>query len=251
MVSIQEYFNTMLNHFHVKWINQSLNMDTILISLLSGVIVQIFFYLGIRQSLKLPHSQVTKMQVLIEMICELATKTVVANKPKNILFMKSVSLTLLTWITTMNLIDILPTSLALVFTRCKFSFHLVPTEDINLSAALGFSVCILHIFNSISEHGITHFITHFLKHPLGYVGMPVNIILNLTEIYAPPLSLTLRLFGNMFAGGLIFILISLAPIGIQSIVVPLWTIMHLPALFIQAFLFNEISMNFITRKESS
>ena len=85
----------------------------------------------------------------------------------------------------------------------------VPSTDLNVTFGMSLTVFVLMIFYSIKIKGLGGFIWELLTHPFGKWMMPFNLLLNLIEHLARPISLALRLFGNLFAGEMIFLLLAL------------------------------------------
>jgi F-type H+-transporting ATPase subunit a len=134
----------------------------------------------------------------------------------------------------------------------------VPTTDLSTTLAMSLSVFILIIFYNIKVKGPVGYLKMFLFHPFGKYLIPVNIVMTLIEELAKPLSLGLRLFGNLFAGELVFLLIAL--IGGTLVTglfgwlfwFPLqvtldlgWLIFHLLVITLQAFIFMVLSIVYL------
>jgi F-type H+-transporting ATPase subunit a len=102
---------------------------------------------------------------------------------------------------------------------------------------MSLGIFILMIYYSIKEKGAGGFASELVFHPFGKAMMPVNLLLEGVGLLAKPVSLALRLFGNMYAGELIFILIALFPYWIQwSLSLP-WAIFHILIVLLQGFIF--------------
>ena len=105
----------------------------------------------------------------------------------------------------------------------SFYFKVVPTTDPNITLGMAFAVFILTIYYSITVKGFKNFIAELTLHPFGKWLIPVNFVLEMVNFIAKPISLGLRLFGNLYAGEMIFILIALMlfissiPIGVLGI----------------------------------
>jgi len=130
----------------------------------------------------------------------------------------------------------------------KFEILPAPTEDINLPLALALLVIVLVHFASIRTRGVGGYVKHYLTQPFPIFLMPFNLFINLVEEIAKPVTLALRLFGNMFSGGLMLTLLAalvawtLGPVPMGGIAVfifdPVWRIFDgLLISSIQAFIF--------------
>ena len=120
-------------------------------------------------------------------------------------------------------------------------FKVVPTTDPNITFGMAFAVFALMIYYSIKVKGFGGFFGELAFQPFGKLGMPVNLLLEGVSLIAKPISLSLRLFGNMYAGETIFILIALMysaglGMGIFGGILQLgWAIFHILIITLQAF----------------
>jgi F-type H+-transporting ATPase subunit a len=133
---------------------------------------------------------------------------------------------------------------------------IVPTTDVNITFGMSIAVFFLVIFYTVKSKGIGGFIAELTLHPIapptkgaGLLAAPFiiafNFILESVALIAKPLSLSLRLFGNMFAGELIFILIAL--LGIWQL--PLhfaWAVFHVLIITLQAFIFMMLTVVYLS-----
>ena len=133
----------------------------------------------------------------------------------------------------------------------------VPTTDVNITFAMSISVFILMIYYSIKVKGPIHFLGEFTMHPIApptkgiaIIAAPLviafNLVLELVSFIAKPVSLSLRLFGNMYAGELIFILIALlswwqAPLHFG------WAVFHILVVTLQAFIFMMLTIVYLSQ----
>ena len=165
------------------------------------------------------------------------------------------ALTLFMWIFLMNAMDLLPVDLLpLIATWLGIPYlKVVPTT--NLDTTLGFagSVFALIIFYNIKIKGLAGFIKMYVFHPfpahnliVKILLIPINFVMTLIEEVAKPVSMGLRLFGNMFAGELIFILIALLPWWIQWLPGGAWAIFHILIITLQAFIFMLLTIVYLS-----
>jgi F-type H+-transporting ATPase subunit a len=134
----------------------------------------------------------------------------------------------------------------------SFYFKVVPTTDPNITLGMAFAVFILTIYYSITVKGFKSFIAELTLHPFGKWLIPVNFVLEMVNFIAKPISLGLRLFGNLYAGEMIFILIALMlffssiPIGVLGIGLHLvWALFHILIVALQAFIFMALTIAYL------
>ena len=120
------------------------------------------------------------------------------------------ALTIFCWILLMNFMDVVPVDLLPVIGQKAGLEHLkvVPTTDLNITLGMSLTVFLLVMFYSFKIKGFRGFGWELLTHPFGKWMMPFNLLLNLIEHLARPVSLALRLFGNLYAGEVIFLLLA-------------------------------------------
>jgi F-type H+-transporting ATPase subunit a len=158
------------------------------------------------------------------------------------------ALTIFVWVFLWNFMDLVPVDLlpeiASVF-GIEY-FKVVPSTDVNATFALSLSVMFLVYYYSIKVKGVRGFGKEILTHPFGIWFMPFNVILRIVEDLAKPISLALRLFGNLYAGELIFILIALLPWYIQFTLGWPWAVFHLLIITLQAFIFMVLTIVYLS-----
>jgi F-type H+-transporting ATPase subunit a len=161
------------------------------------------------------------------------------------------SLTIFCWIFMMNLMDLVPVDWIPLFAQTvagdsHLYFKAVPTTDLNITLGFAISVFFLIIFYSIKIKGLGGFLGEFAFHPFGKWALPFNLILELPGFLAKPVSLALRLYGNMFAGEVIFLVIAL--IGYFQL--PLhfaWAVFHILIITLQAYLFMMLTIVYLNQ----
>ena len=139
-------------------------------------------------------------------------------------------------------VDFLPKAIGLFGIRYMKS---VPTTDPNLTLGMSISVFFLIIIYSVKIKGIGGFFKEVTCKPFGVWLFPANLILKIVEEMAKPVSLGLRLFGNLYAGELIFILIGLLGYSQWILSVP-WAIFHILVITIQAFIFMMLTIVYLS-----
>ena len=235
----------------------ALHVDTLFFSVLLGAIMVFFAWrLGRKVSVEAPTGLLNAVEALVEFV----------NKQISDVFSKQVpfiigplALTILIWVFLMNFMDLVPVDLLPELGKLIGVEYLkvVPTTDLNATFALSLSVFALIIFYNIKVKGIIGYLKVFLFHPFGKFAIPVNMVMTLIEEIAKPLSLALRLFGNLFAGELVFLLIALIggtlAVGfaaffwfpLQIVLDLAWLIFHLLVVTLQAFIFMVLTIVYL------
>ncbi len=234
----------------------AINLDSMFFSVLLGVV---FIWLFSRVAKNATTGRPSKMQAFIEMIVLFVDGAIKdAFHGKNALI-APLSLTIFVWVFLMNLMDLIPVDWlpeAGLLIGVPY-LKVVPTTDVNITFAMSISVFILTIYYSIKVKGAIGFSKEFTLHPiapptkgLGIIAAPFiiafNFILESVAFIARPISLSLRLFGNMYAGELIFILIAL--IGYWQL--PLhfgWAVFHILVVTLQAFIFMMLTIVYLSQ----
>lgn len=230
----------------------NIHIDTLFFSVLSGVIFLFLFY---KVATKATSGVPGKLQCLVEILVEWVDGIVKENfhGPRNVI--APLGLTIFCWVFIMNTIDLIPVDF-LPQIGNLFGIHYlraVPTADI--SATLGMSICVffLILFYTVKSKGVSGLVKEYTLHPFNHwVFIPVNFILETVTLLAKPISLAFRLFGNMYAGELIFILIAVmysANMAIAALGIPLqlaWAIFHILIVTLQAFIFMMLTIVYLS-----
>lgn len=250
--STGEYIRHHLSHFEIGNGFFTFYVDTLLISIFIGIFFLSVLYFSISKNADVP----SKLQNLVEIIY-----VFVNGQVKDIYHGKSelvgpLALTIFLWVFLMNFMDLIPVDFFYVFgyyTGIHFfqNIKLVPTTDPNLTLGMSISVFILIIVYNISSKGIIGVIKEIFCVPFGPALFIVNFFLKIIEEFAKPISLGLRLYGNLYAGELIFILISLLPWFLQWLLGGPWAIFHILVITIQAFVFMVLTIVYISMAEES
>jgi F-type H+-transporting ATPase subunit a len=158
------------------------------------------------------------------------------------------ALTIFIWVFLWNAMDLLPVDLLPAVAGLLGIPYLrsVPSTDMNSTFGLSISVLLLLYYYGFKVKGPGHFIMEILTHPFGKWLMPFNLLLRIVEDLAKPISLGLRLFGNLYAGELIFILIALLPWWIQPVLSWPWAVFHLLIITLQAFIFMVLTIVYLS-----
>jgi len=157
-------------------------------------------------------------------------------------------LTIFCWVFLWNLMDLLPVDLLpLIGSLMGMEFmRVVPSTDLNSTFAMSITVILLSYFYSVKVKGVFGFLKEILCVPFGPFLFPFNLLLRLVEEFAKPVSLGLRLFGNLYAGELLFILIALLPPLIQPVLGFPWAVFHILIITLQAFIFMILTIVYLS-----
>lgn len=223
----------------------ALHLDTLFFSVVLGAI----FAFSFRAAAKRATSGVPGLwQAAVEMIFEFVDNSVRETFHGRDPLIAPLALTIFCWVFLMNLMDLIPVDLLpwLASLMGVEYLRVVPSNDMNATFALSISVLLLTIWYGIKGKGFVGYGKEFVTHPFGPWVFPFNILLNFVEMLAKPISLSLRLFGNMYAGELIFILIALLPFYAQWLLGAPWAIFHILIITLQAFIFMMLTIVYLT-----
>lgn len=226
----------------------SIHIDTFSISLILGFLFLLIFILVAR---KAKVQNPNKFQLFIELIIEMVDKQVkdIYHGGKNKLIVP-LSLTIFCWVFLMNFMDLFPVDMVSFINNNtgnpEAHWRLVPSADLNATFAMSLSVFALMIIYAIKSKGVGGFLKEIFTSPFGVWLAPVNFIFQLVELFAKPISLALRLFGNMYAGELVFILIALLPWSVQWLLGVPWAIFHILIITLQAFVFMVLTIVYLS-----
>lgn len=226
----------------------TINLDTMIVSIFIGLVVFGAMMLIARRTKEIPG----KMQNLTEIVVEFVDNTVQEIFHHKNIFVASLALTIFLWIFFMNTMDLLPVDFLprILGYFGAPHFKSVPTADPNSTFAMSISVFLLIIFFNIKakKFGL---LKEMLTFPFGPWLFPINFVFRLVEECVKPLSLALRLFGNMFAGELIFILIAIMPWWAQVLPGAIWAVFHILVITLQAFLFMMLTIIYLNMAHDS
>lgn len=184
------------------------------------------------------------VEVIIEFVDQSVKDTFHGKSP----VIAPLALTIFVWVFLMNTMDLIPVDwLPMLFSTMGVHYmKVVPTTDPNATLGMSISVFALIIYYSIKIKGVSGFAGELTLQPFGKWMMPFNFLLEGVALIAKPISLGLRLFGNMYAGELIFILICLLPFGIQWVLQVPWAIFHILVITLQAFIFMMLTIVYLS-----
>lgn len=237
----------------VDW--QIINFDTIIISFTLGFSLLLFLALFARRATAgVPGRFQSGVEMLVEMVDELA-KDIIHGSTR---FIAPAALTIFLWVSVMNCMDFLPVDLfaqTLSWMGVEHNvIRVVPTADINGTMGIGLGVLIMMIVFSFKAKGVRGFLHELISAPFGdnpIMWLP-NLAMNILEFLAKAVSLSMRLFGNMYAGELIFLLIAMLGatgtwwgFGLHFISGLVWAIFHILIVFLQAYIFMVLFLMYL------
>ena len=223
----------------------TLNLDTLIISFILGFLFVLIFYIGAKC---IKPGVPSGFQNFVEWAVELVDNIVKENFHFENLMIGPLALTIFTWVLLMNLMDLLPVDLIprIAESMGYTHFRAVPTADPMMTFALAISVFVMIVYYNIKMKGPVGLTKEILTKPFGPWLFPINFTFRVVEELVKPLSLALRLFGNLFAGELIFILIAaMLPWWFQWTIGGIWAIFHILIILIQAFIFMMLTIVYI------
>lgn len=238
----------------------TLHMDTLVTSWLLGVVAFGLLWWVVRGATA---GVPSKRQAVVELLVEFVDDQVKGIfHGKRHLFVAPLALTVFVWVLLMNAMDFLPVDIMGKFYHDVLGLHAwrsVPTSDVNATFALALSVWLLMIFFSIKVKGVGGWIHELFCSPFGAHPLvwPANFLFNLIEYVSKPLSHSLRLFGNMYAGEIIFLLIGMwAATGLAgtffgALLGAGWAIFHILIVVLQAFIFMMLTVVYIAMAHES
>jgi F-type H+-transporting ATPase subunit a len=233
----------------------ALNVDSMAFSLLLGLLfIVLFRTVAKRASIARPGKLQTVVEIIVEFVDQSVKDTFYAENK----LIAPLGLTIFVWVFLMNFMDLIPVDWipSMAGAAGVPYLRVVPTTDVNVTFAMSISVFILTLYYSIKVKGLGGFAKELTLHPiapptkgLGLIAAPgiiaFNFVLESVALIAKPISLSLRLFGNMYAGELIFVLIAL--LGIYQL--PLhfgWALFHILVITLQAFIFMMLTIVYLS-----
>ena len=242
-----------------------INIDSLFFSILLGVVGSYLLYRAAQRATSgVPGRFQAAVEILFEFVDDMC-KSIIPNE-KSRKAVAPVGLTLFVWIFLMNAMDMLPVDLLpRIFQGMTAEHHallrVVPTADLNVTLAIAIGVLLMCIYYSIKIKTLRGWGHELVAAPFGAKLAPANLLLNIMEFLSKTVSHGMRLFGNMYAGELVFLLIALlggawASTGSVSLIDPIlfvfhiiaglaWAIFHILVITLQAFIFMALAFVYI------
>jgi F-type H+-transporting ATPase subunit a len=234
----------------------TINVDSMFFSLVLGLVFVLLFR---KVAKNVTTGRPGKLQAAVEYVVVLVDGFVRDGFHYKNSLIAPLALTIFVWVFMMNLMDLIPVDwLPSAATAVGVPYlKVVPTTDVNVTFAMSISIFILTVFYSIKIKGAGGFVKELTFHPLtpptkgvGIIAAPLviafNFVLEFVSLLAKPISLSLRLYGNMYAGELIFILIAL--LGLYQIPFHFgWAVFHILIITLQAFIFMMLTIVYLAQ----
>ena len=228
----------------------AIHVDTMFFSLLLG---GLFLYLFRRVAVTVSSGVPSGIQNFVEALVDFVEDNVKSTACERNPLIAPLALTIFVWIFLMNLMDLLPVDLVprVAGLLGVHFLKIVPTTDPNATFGMSLMVFFLVVYYSIRVKGLGGFAGELTLQPFGKLGMPANFLLEGINLLAKPVSLSLRLFGNLYAGEMIFILIALMYGGGLILGVAggalqfVWAVFHVLIITLQAFIFMVLTIVYL------
>jgi len=239
-----------------------INWDSVFFSVLLALVFGGAFWAAAR---KARAGVPTRFQNFVEMVVEFVDGQVKDTFQGTSSLIAPLALTIFCWVFLFNFMDLVPVDFLPAIAHGAGFEHLkvVPSTDLNVTFGLSLTVFLLVIFFNIKMKGAGGYVKELLFHPFGPWLMPFNLLLGLVETFAKPISLALRLFGNLYAGEMIFLLIALltlsagfsglvtvggwAGVLAQGVLGLVWAIFHILVITLQAFIFMMLTIVYLAQ----
>jgi F-type H+-transporting ATPase subunit a len=243
-----------------------IHLDTVFFSIALAVLFAGSFYFAARTATS---GQPGKFQNFVELIVEFVDTQVKDSFHGTNKLLAPLALTIFCWVFLFNAMDVLPVDLLPYLAHGAGIEHLkvVPTTDLNVTFAMALTVFVLIIYYSIKVKGLGGFIAELTLQPFTAKNPVVkallvlpNLILEIVPFLARPISLSLRLYGNLFAGEMIFLLLAAltlhgvaqlssaggwALLVAQIVLAFAWAVFHLLVITLQAFIFMVLTIVYL------
>jgi len=245
------------------------NFDSVFFSVVLALLFAgMFFFTARRATTGVPG----KFQGFIEVVLEFVDSQVKDTFQGTSRLIAPLALTIFCWVFLFNFMDLIPVDLLPDVAHTMGLGHLkdVPSTDLNIVFGLSLTVFVLIIYYSIVMKGLGGFIGEFTLHPFSSrnwlvqaVFVPINLLLESVMFFARPISLALRLYGNLYAGEMVFVLIALltltsgyhalASVGgwalviLQFVLGLAWTLFDLVIGLLQAFIFMMLTVVYLSQ----
>jgi F-type H+-transporting ATPase subunit a len=247
----------------------TIHWDSIFFSVVLALLFGGAFYFAARKA-RTNTGVPGKFQNFVELVVDFVNDNVRDSFHGQSKLLAPLALTIFCWVFLFNAMDILPVDLLPAIAHGVGIEHLkvVPSTDVNVTFGLSLTVFVLIIYYSIREKGLGGFIAEFTLQPFSsknkvvkVILIPFNFILEIIPFLARPISLSLRLYGNLFAGEMIFLLLAVLSLQgvaqlshfsgwfflvIQLLLAFVWAVFHLLVITLQAFIFMVLTVVYLS-----
>ncbi|MEQ1882001.1 MAG: F0F1 ATP synthase subunit A [Burkholderiales bacterium] len=255
-LSSSEYIVHHLTNLHVGHGFWSLHLDTLIVS---GVLGLVVFGLMAVAARRATSGVPSGMQNFFEMVVSIVDTQVRDTFHAKSELVTPLAITIFIWVWVMNAVDLIPVDFLpqAVHLAGVEHFKFVPTTDPNLTFAMALTVFVLMLGMNIKFKGISGLLHEALTVPFGKYLFPINLLFRIIEDIAKPISLALRLFGNMYAGEMVFILLAVWA-GASYLWMPFsavlslgWGLFHILIITLQAFVFMMLTVVYMSMAAES
>jgi len=246
-----EYIAHHLHNLHLGHGFWSVHLDTLIVSGLLGLIAFGFMaYLAKKATSTTPSGAQNFVEMVVTLVDDQVRDTFHAKSN----LVTPLAITIFVWVFLMNAMDLIPVDFLPETAKAAGVDYLkvVPTTDLNLTFGMAFAVFVMMIAFNFKFKGAGGFLKEALTVPFGKYMFPVNLLFRIIEDIAKPISLALRLFGNMYAGEMVFILLAVL-MGVSYMWVPVgavlslgWALFHILIITLQAFVFMMLTVVYMS-----
>jgi F-type H+-transporting ATPase subunit a len=240
-----------------------INLDTVFWSFGLGMLAVFILYRAARSaSAGVPGRFQAMVEILVELVDNQAKGVIHSETSRK--FVAPLALTVFLWVFLLNLMDLLPVDLLPALWAVGLSsmgvdpghayMRVVPTADVNVPLGMSLAVLLMCLYYNIKIKGLGGWLHELFTAPFGnhFILWPINLLMQLIEFLAKTVSHGLRLFGNMFAGELLFVLIALlggtaTALGFFGHVLAgtAWALFHILIIILQAFIFMMLTLVYV------
>jgi F-type H+-transporting ATPase subunit a len=244
-----EYIVHHLTNLHVGEGFWSVHLDTLIMSGLLGLVI---FGLMAKAARNASSGVPGAWQNFVEMVVSMVDSQVRDTFHARSALVTPLAITIFVWVWVMNAMDLLPVDLLpqAAHVAGVDHFKFVPTTDPNLTFGMSISVFFMMLWYNLKFKGLKGFLHEVFTVPFGAALAPVNLLFRIIEDVAKPISLALRLFGNMYAGEMVFILIALLGVWQLPLALP-WALFHILIITLQAFIFMMLTVVYMSMASES
>lgn len=272
---VSDYIKHHLHHNTLELVEGSsfwsINLDSIFYTLLTAIVYFVLFYTVAR---KVKSGVPGRLQNFVELIVGFIDGQVKDAFKFKSRYVPALALSIFVWVFLMNFMDLIPVDLLpWAGTLVGIDYmRVVPSADPNITLGMSLAVFLLILFFSLTKKSPGGYLKELLTHPFEAESMVAkaillvpNLLLNIVETLAKPISLALRLFGNLYAGELIFILIAAFTLGVgfdalfsyvsslggiamiigQFVIGFIWAVFHILVITLQAFIFMMLTVVYL------
>jgi F-type H+-transporting ATPase subunit a len=248
-LTTSEYIVHHLTNLHIGHGFWSVHLDTLIVSGLLGVVM---FGLMAKAAKRATSGVPGGWQNFVEMVVTLVDSQVRDTFHARSALVTPLAITIFVWVWVMNAMDLIPVDFLPQVTHVAGvdHFKFVPTTDPNLTFGMSISVFFMMLWYNLKFKGVGGFLHEVFTVPFGPMLAPVNLLFRIIEDIAKPISLALRLFGNMYAGEMVFILIALLGVWQLPLALP-WALFHILIITLQAFVFMMLTVVYMSMASES